>query len=286
MSDLNDPKFRADLTALLNSDLDKASKALGDQDFRDHLGASVIGKPCRMKAWLHFRWAFLEDFEGRMVRLFNRGHLEEPRNIRLLVGMGFDVREVDPTTGKQYRVEAHNGHFGGSADAMMLAPRNYGIMAPILGEFKTFNDNQFKKMKRVGVGVSHPEHVSQTSCYGDGLGVEWTLYMGVNKNDDAVHFEWLKTDRHLSKMMLDKAGEVIWSQTPLPKISDHPSFSDCKICAAAGICHYNKPPLRNCRTCRQAKPVQNGQWFCNTHNAVIPEDVIRVTCGNGYERII
>lgn len=286
MSELNDPKFRIDLLANLNSDLDKASKALSDQDFRNHLGASVIGKPCRMKAWLSFRWAFLEDFEGRMLRLFNRGHLEEPRNLGWLVGMGFEVREVDPATGKQYRVEAHNGHFGGSADAMLLAPRHYGLTAPILGEFKTFNDNQFKKMKRVGVAVSHPEHLGQTSCYGDGLGVDWTLYMGVNKNDDAVHFEFLKTDRHMSNMMLNKAGEVIWSQKPLPKISDHPSFADCKTCAAAGVCHFGRPPLKNCRTCRRAKPVQNGEWYCETHNGIIPEDVIRATCGNGYERIV
>lgn len=283
---LDDPKFRTDLLAQINADLDKASVKLLDEDFRNHLGASVIGKPCRRKAWLAFRWAYKEKFEGRMLRLFNRGHLEEPRNIGWLRAMGFEVREVNPDTGKQYRVAAHHGHFGGSADAMMLAPAHYGLTAPILGEFKTHNDNQFKKLVSKGVHVSHPEHVAQTSCYGDGLGVEWTLYMGVNKNTDAVHFDWIKTDRHLSTMMLSKAGEVIFSQEPLPMISTHPSFDECKKCAAAGICHYRKPPLKNCRTCRHAFPAENGQWYCDTHNAIIPEDVIPQTCGNGYERII
>jgi len=283
---LEDPKFRTDVLAQINADADKVSWQLTDQDFRNHLGASTIGKPCRRKAWLSFRWAFLEEFEGRMLRLFNRGHLEEPRFVALLSLMGFDVRERDPETGKQYRISAHNGHFGGSADAMMLAPSHYGITAPILGEFKTHNDNQFKKLKAKGVHISHPEHPAQTSCYGDGLGVDWTLYMGVNKNDDALHFEWLKTDRHLSTMMLNKASEVIYSQEPLPMISTHPSFDECKKCAAAGICHFKRPPLRNCRTCRHAFPAPDAQWYCSKHNGIIPEEVIRQTCGDGYARII
>lgn len=283
---LDDPKFRNDLLAQLNADLDKASVALHDQDFRNHLGASVIGKPCRRKAWLAFRWAYKEVFEGRMLRLFNRGHREEPRNIEYLRAMGFDVREVDPDTGNQFRIAAHNGHFGGSADAMMLAPAHYRLNAPVLAEFKTHNDNQFKKLVSKGVHISHPEHVAQTSCYGDGLGVMWTLYIGVNKNTDAWHFEWLKTDEHLSRMMLGKAGEVIFSQEPLPMISTHPSFDECKKCAAAGICHFKKPPLRNCRTCRHAWPANDGQWYCDKHNGIIPAEVIPQTCGDGYVRII
>lgn len=283
---LDDPKFRNDLLAQLNADLDKASVKLFDEDFRNHLGASVIGKPCRRLAWLAFRWAFKEVFEGRMLRLFNRGHMEEPRNIRWLTAMGFDVREVDPATGKQYRISAHHGHFGGSADAMMLAPSHYGLTAPILGEFKTHNDNQFKQLVSKGVHTSHPAHVAQVACYGDGLGVDWTLYMGVNKNTDAIHFDWIKTDRHLSTMMLSKGGEVIFSQEPLPKISEHPSFAECKKCAALGICHMKRPPLKNCRTCRHAFPAEQGKWYCETHNGIIPDEVIMTTCGDGYERII
>lgn len=283
---LEDPKFRNDVLAQINADADAVSHKLVDQDFRNHLGASVIGKPCRRKAWLTFRWAFLEQFEGRMLRLFNRGHLEENRFVALLRLMGFDVREKDPDTGKQYRVVAHAGHYGGSADAMMLAPASYRLNAPILGEFKTHNDNQFKKLKSKGVAISHPEHVAQTSSYGDGLNVTWTLYVGVNKNDDALHFEWLKTDEHLSRMMLGKAGEVIFSQEPLPMISTHPSFDECKKCAASGICHYKRPPLRNCRTCRHAFPADEGRWYCGHHNGIIPDDVIRVTCGDAYTRII
>lgn len=267
-------------------DLDKASLQLHDQDFRNHLGASVIGKPCRRKAWLTFRWCYQEKFEGRMLRLFQRGHLEEQRNIVYLRAMGFDVREVDPVTGNQFRISAHNGHFGGSADGMALAPSHYQLTAPILTEFKTHNDNQFKKLKSKGVAVSHPEHVSQVSCYGDGLGVDWTLYIGVNKNDDAWHMEWLKTDRHLSTMMLSKAGEVIFSQEPLPMISTHPSFDECKKCAAAKICHYKQAPLRNCRSCRNAFPANDGKWYCSKHDGIIPDDVIHATCGEGYARII
>lgn len=283
---LDDPKFRMDIIATLNSDLDKASIKLHDEDFRNHIGASTIGKPCRRLAWLAFRWCYKEQFEGRMHRLFQRGHLEEPRNIMYLREMGFDIRKVDPETGKQFRISAHHGHFGGSSDGMALAPSHYQLTAPIGLEFKTHNDNQFKQLQSKGVHVSHPPHVAQVSCYGDGLGYDWTLYIGVNKNTDAWHLDFIKTDRHLSTMMLNKGGEVIFSQEPLPPISTHPSFAECKKCAAAGICHFNKPPLKNCRSCRQAFPAENAQWFCAKHNGIIPEDVLHATCGEGYERII
>lgn len=283
---LDDAKFRNDLLAKMHVDLDVASLKLHDQDFRNHLGASVIGKPCRRKAWLAFRWAFKSAFEGRMLRLFQRGHLEEPRNIMYLRAMGFDVRERDPNTGEQFRISAHDQHFGGSADGMALAPPHYGLTAPILTEFKTHNDNQWKQLVAKGVTISHHEHVAQMSCYGDGLGVDWSLYIGVNKNTDAWHFEWCKTDRHLSKMMLNKAGEVIYSQLPLPMISTHPSFDECKKCDGRAICHFKQAPLKNCRTCRHAFPAANGTWYCDTHNGIIPDEVIVATCGNGYERII
>lgn len=282
---LEDAKFRTDLIAQLYADLDKASVTLHDEDFRNHIGASTVGKPCRRQAWFAFRWCYKVEWEGRMLRLFQRGHLEEPRNIMYLRAIGFDVREVDPTTGKQFRISAHHGHFGGSSDGMALAPPHYGLTAPVGLEFKTHNDNQWKQLKSKGVHISHPEHVSQMSCYGDGLGYDWTLYVGVNKNTDAWDMSWVKTDRHLSTMMLNKANDVIFSQEPLPPISTHASFDECKKCDARGVCHFNKPPLKNCRSCRHAFPAEDAKWYCATHNGIIPDNVIHETCGAGYERI-
>ena len=44
---------------------------------RPHMGVSLLGHPCDRWLWLSFRWAIQEDFPGRILRLFRRGHHEE-----------------------------------------------------------------------------------------------------------------------------------------------------------------------------------------------------------------
>lgn len=70
------------------------AKALGDEPpFRNHLGGSMIGKPCERELWYSFRWSQLPKFDGRMYRLFDRGHKEEFRFVDYLLGIGMEVRE-------------------------------------------------------------------------------------------------------------------------------------------------------------------------------------------------
>src|SRR5258706_6836432 len=87
-------------------------------EHRAHLGVSIIGEKCSRKLWYSFRWCKLEQFSGRMRRLFNRGHKEEEKFKELLSWMGFFVREIDPTTNKQYKFSALGGHYGGSGDSI------------------------------------------------------------------------------------------------------------------------------------------------------------------------
>ena len=91
-----------------------------DDGFRPHLGASQIGKSCERALWYDFRWVTRSGFPGRILRLFETGQLEEARLVRNLRRIGATVLEVDPETGRQWRVEAHGGHFGGSLDGVAL----------------------------------------------------------------------------------------------------------------------------------------------------------------------
>ena len=80
----------------------------------------LIGKSCARALWYDFRWATPARFEGRMLRLFETGQREEERLGRNLRATGATVLEVDPATGRQFRVEAHGGHFGGSLDGIAI----------------------------------------------------------------------------------------------------------------------------------------------------------------------
>ena len=74
-----------------------------DEGFRTHLGASLIGGECSRALWYGFRWATKPKFSGRILRLFNRGHLEEARFISLLLMIGCTVYQQDEK-GNQFRI--------------------------------------------------------------------------------------------------------------------------------------------------------------------------------------
>ena len=39
---------------------------------RPHMGVSLLGHHCDRWLWINFRWAVVEDFDGRILRLFRR----------------------------------------------------------------------------------------------------------------------------------------------------------------------------------------------------------------------
>lgn len=70
------------------------TKIYNDQDtgFRNHLGASSIGNECLRALWYTFRWATRAKHKASLLRLFQRGHLEEDRFIGYLEDIGVEVR--------------------------------------------------------------------------------------------------------------------------------------------------------------------------------------------------
>lgn len=183
---------------------------------------------------------------------------------------------------KQYRVSFLNGHFGGSLDAVIKLPENYGIAEPILGEFKTNGTGRgFTDLTRDGVARSKIPHFTQMSIYGYGHNLQYGAYFNVNKNDDDLHVEIVKLDFKLAEQSISKAESVITSQEPPARISDNPAYLDCKMsCAFKDICHSGAPINKNCRSCANCVPTNNAEFWCNRENGVIPRDFVPKGCDN------
>ena len=231
-----------------------------EDDFRAHLGASIIGRECSREVWYSFHWATLRKFDGRMLRLFNRGHLEEPRMVALLKMIGCTVYQFTPE-GKQYRIVGHKGHYGGSLDAVVIGcPDIPG--EPILGEFKTHNEKSFAGLKENGVMSAKWEHFIQMQQYMGKYALNFGLYMGTNKNTDEIHAELVAFDPAQYARYEQRSIQIIESREPLPKISETPGFWKCKFCDQSPVCHGTALPHRNCRTCTHSLPVEGGNWLC------------------------
>lgn len=287
------------LNRRIAAEIDADSIAELDEGPRSHLGASVMGDACERKLWLGFRWVRKEAFGGRMLRLFRRGHYEEPKFINRLRRIGFTVYEHDPATGKQFRISGVDGHYGGSGDGLGYAPPSYGIDGPIVFEFKTHNEKSFAKLagkivtkvpdivRKDGEGMkkSKPMHYAQMSQYGAAYGCKYGLYMAVNKETDEIYCEFIELDWSLATVMFGKAARIIYSQTPPPKISESPAFFDCKYCHYDGVCFKGHAPSKNCRSCIHAVPAPEGTWGCAFMNQLIPAEVIPQGCPH-WQRII
>ena len=63
---------------------------------RPHLGGSQIGRECERALFYQFRWAWTPRFDGRMIRLFETGDLEEARFEKELRAIGAIVWAKDP----------------------------------------------------------------------------------------------------------------------------------------------------------------------------------------------
>jgi hypothetical protein len=263
----------------IEKDIDEYCLQAFSDERRKHLGASVVGHECERYIWFAFRWMFTAKFDGRMQRLFNRGHLEEARIISWLRGIGILVRDVEDN-GQQFRIADVEGHFGGSCDGIGMLPIRYEVLADtqILYEFKTAGDKGFQEIRNLGVKKAKPEHWTQMCIYGRKLGLKYALYVCVNKNNDELNIELLELDWSKADAEINKAEKIIFATTPPPRISDNASFFKCRFCPANNICHLALLPDKNCRSCLNAAPTINGQWQCNLFNQIIPEDFIAKGC--------
>lgn len=254
----------ADLTAHQDSPTVQAiyrwHESRRDDGFRAHLGASVIGRPCSRQIWYGWRWWLASAFTGRMLRLFESGQLAEGRFIRELRGIGAEVWPVDPSTGRQWTVSAHGGHFGGSLDAVCKGlPES---KRPHVCEFKTHNAKSFATLTSKGVKTAKPEHWCQANLYAHMMDLERVLYLAVGKDNDALYSERWHTDHDAAEQALGKAERIIYAWTPPARISDDPAYYICQWCDVAYACQGLVPPDKNCRTCRESRPHEDGTWRC------------------------
>ena len=238
------------------------------------MGASLIGDSCKRKIWYSFRWAKKPDFDGRMLRLFETGHLAESRMVDDLRSIGCQVWDFDPDTGKQIRIQGENPHFSGSMDGIGLIDGKWRVL-----EFKTHSDKSFGELVKKGVKESKPQHYAQMQVYMYHKKIDRSLYFAVNKNTDDIYTEKVNLDKSAAKELIKKADEIIFSTVPPARLSDRPDWWECRFCQFRAICHDVEIPEKNCRTCSHVTPRKEGGWICEKKDEMLTTDEQKKGCG-------
>jgi hypothetical protein len=240
-----------------------------DEGFRSHLGASVIGGECARHIWYGFRWFYNVNHSGRMLRLFNRGHLEEARFLALLLSIGCQVYQQDEK-GNQFRISELGGHLGGSSDGVCVGLPDIPNGHPALAEFKTHGEKSFLKLQKEGLRVSKFVHFVQMQVYMRKMNLMYGVYFAVNKNTDEIYAEVIILDTDIADQFLDRGRQIIMLKVAPERIPHaSPGLFTCRYCDHIGICHQGAGAEKNCRTCTNAEPLENGDWVCNSKERLL-----------------
>jgi len=243
---------------------------------RPHLGASTLGHPCDRWLWLSFRWAVQQKFDGRILRVFRRGNLEEAQIVSDLRAIGIDIQR---TTGNQSRV-VFGSHVSGSLDGVIKSGVLGAPKKEHVAEFKTHSLKSFNDLEKKGVEDSKPEHFVQMQVYMLGTEIDRALYVAVCKDDDRIYTERVKFDKEVADKAVARGKRIALADRMPEPLSADPTWYQCRWCPAHDFCFESKITKHaNCRTCAHSTALENSTWRCERHDADdIPVDWQREGC--------
>jgi hypothetical protein len=165
---------------------------------RSYLGMSSIGDPCERKLWLAYHGAPRKPITGTKARVFANGHAVEARVVADLKAAGFGV------DGQQLEFSDFSGRFRGHCDGVI-----HGVTAkPHVLEIKSANDENFKKFVRHGV-ESSPAYAAQVQCYMGYAGLQRTLFVVENKNNQKLYMERVRFEPARFESIRLKAWRIL-----------------------------------------------------------------------------
>jgi hypothetical protein len=243
---------------------------------RAHFGLSGAGHECERYLWLSFRWAVIEKFQGRILRLFRRGHREEITLVEDLRNAGLKLTHAgaDP----QKRV-SFGANVSGSLDGIILGGVPESPEKPHILEMKTHSKKSFDDLVKKRVQASKPMHYAQMQVYMLGIDIDRALYVAICKDDDRIYTERVRLDREFAEKKVLRAKRIAMSEQLPPPISTRPDWYQCKFCSAYDFCHETRTTKEvNCRTCAHSTPLEKNGFKCERWGHEIPTEFQHEGC--------
>lgn len=230
---------------------------------RHYLGASSLGHAmtCERRAFLQFRHAITDHFDGRVLRIFETGHSQEDRIVRELRQAGYEVE------GTQDSVTALGGHLCGHIDGRI---RESGDTEWALLEVKTCNDRAFRQHAGTSrtepktVDVLKPVHYVQMQIYMGLSNLHAAVYLVINKNNEKIHVEHVDYDADYFDEIMATASRLLYGTCP-DKPFRAPDSSVCMWCPASAACWDGAAMNAVCGTCTHYAVRENGRRGCLLH---------------------
>jgi len=221
------------VTALIDAAMQQARDRQAE---RQYLGASRLGVACERALQYEVAKAPVDpdrDTEGRMLRIFRRGHVIEDCMVTWLRDAGFDLRtrKVD---GEQFGFSALDGRLQGHVDGVIVGgPEGFGY--PALWENKCLGAKSWRELVKNRLVVAKPIYAAQVALYQAYLELHEhpALFTAVNADTMEIYAELVPFDAELAQRMSDRAVKVISATEAgelLPRSFSEPTHFECRMC--------------------------------------------------------
>ena len=232
------------LSPRLNALIDAALVAERDQqEKRTYLGGSRIGVECDRALQFEFFNTPKDpgkDFDGRILRVFERGHWAEAAMVRWMRLAGVEIK-VHRLYGGQFGFSEHDGLYQGHCDGIVTGgPVEFGPF-PRLWENKGVKADKWAAMNKHGLLHENPVYWAQCQVYMEkfGLAEHPALFSAVNANTMEIYWESIPFNPGAAQQLDAKSRRILQSCLAgelLPRISSDPNFFKCKRCSWAARC--------------------------------------------------
>lgn len=221
------------LEALIDIGLQQARTA---EARRTYLGASRLGVECTRALQYEYADAPVDpgrDTPGRMLRIFERGHVLEECMIGWLRGAGFDLR-TRRDDGAQFGFSALDGRLRGHVDGVLVAgPEGHDY--PALWECKCLGAKSWRDLHKHKLAVAKPVYAAQVAMYQAYLGLHErpALFTAINADTMEIYAERVPFDGALAQRMSDRAVQIVLATDAgelLPRSFTDPTHFECRMC--------------------------------------------------------
>lgn len=211
----------------------------------NYLGASQLGGSCERAIQYDYSRVPADpgrEIDGRILRIFERGHLIEARMATWLRRAGFKLRTGNRQR-KQIGFSTLDGQFQGHIDGIFThgpAPLQY----PCLWENKCLGAKYWREIEKKGLSVARPEYAAQIAIYQAYLELHEhpALFTAVNADTMEIYAELVPFEANLAQRISDRAAKIITAtqaKETLPRPFADSSYFECRMCAWQNKCWTN-----------------------------------------------
>ena len=227
------------ITALVDAGMQRAR---AQQSERQYLGASRLGAACERALQFEYAKAPVDhgrDTPGRMLRIFERGHVMEDCMVAWLRDAGFDLR-TRRADGEQFGFSVADGRLQGHIDGVIVDGPE-GFAYPALWENKCLGMKSWRELEKNRLAVAKPVYAAQVAIYQAYLELHEhpAIFTALNADTMEIYTEAVPFDAALAQRMSDRAVKVITateSADLLPRAFNDPTHFECRMCAWQDRC--------------------------------------------------